>query len=76
MSNRVETTVTSVKRIRSSRDGNPRFQFTTSAGLFKTAPDTSAAYDVENHFNNINVETGVAAVLVLDGRNNVTDWVL
>lgn len=76
MSQQLSTIVTSVKRIRSSRDGNPRFEFTTSTGIYLTAPDTSAAYDVENYFGNIDSGTGVPALLKVDSRGNIFDWVL
>jgi len=66
--------VTSIERVRSSRNGNPRFEISGIGEAFYTAPDTSAAYEVENDFGRASEQHPIAAILTLDGRRNVIDW--
>jgi len=69
----IEVTIFNVKRAASSRNGNPRFEFNTSHGKFKTAPDTSAAYEVENYFI-VGTVLDTESTLIIDGRRNIIDW--
>lgn len=43
----MDTVLTSSKRLRSSVNGNLRWQFTTEAGVFKTKVDAMCAYKGE-----------------------------
>lgn len=37
------------KRLKSSRNGNPRWQFTIGTMSFKTPPDSSIGYEIDNY---------------------------
>ena len=44
----VQATILGLTRLRNSACGNPRFQVTTTAGVWPTAVDTSCAYSIGN----------------------------
>lgn len=75
MSQRIETpvVVTFVKRLANSRNGNPRYEFTTSAGPMRTGTDSGVGYEVTNAFR-VEEEINLPATLIRDGRGTVVGW--
>lgn len=69
----IHTCVYGVSREQSSREGNPRFSFKTDDGIFKTVPNSGAAYGLENDFT-VGVLMDLMVELTLDGRGNVVSW--
>ena len=63
---RIDTTLISAKRLASSLNGNPRWEFRTTDGVFRTAVDTSSAYKGMPDAGEIS--------LVVDGRKAVIDY--
>lgn len=75
MSKRIETpvVVTFVHKLQNSRNGNPRFEFTTSAGSMRTGTDSGVGYEVTNAFRT-EEEINVSATIIRDGRGTVVGW--
>lgn len=61
--NTFETTVTGIKRLVNSRNGNPRYEIATPVGTWKTANDIGDAYKVS-----ANSIEGRQVRLTLDNR--------
>ncbi len=67
----------SVKRITSSCNGNPRFEISTSSGIFKTKHDAALGYGIENLTNprfpdeHLIGNEGVTVTLVGDNRDSI-----
>ena len=70
----VRVNVFRVVRGQNSRDGGPSYTFRTSAGPFRTVPDTMQAYALENDFQ---VATSLEkdVTLKLQG-GRVFDWLI
>lgn len=75
MSQRIETAVvvTFVKRLTNSRNGNPRYELTTSAGPMRTGTDSGVAYELPNAFR-VGEEINLPATIIRDGRGTVIGW--
>lgn len=58
--------VTSTRRLKSSRYGNPRFAVTIGEQEYKTAPDVMLAYGIRNH-----VYKEREHAFELNGRGNI-----
>ena len=75
MSQRNETkvVVTFVQRLANSRNGNPRYELTTSAGQMRTGTDSGVGYELPNAFR-VGEEINVSATIIRDGRGTVIGW--
>jgi hypothetical protein len=66
--NAATKTILSYERMRSSRNGNPRFRFAFTDGtMLPSAPDAGWAYAVGNR----GMREGSAVTLELDKRGNI-----
>lgn len=75
MSQRIETKVivSFVRKLGNSRNGNPRYEFTTSEGFMRTGTDAGVGYEVTNAFR-VGEEINLAATIIRDGRGTVVGW--
>lgn len=72
----IKTSITTLTRVRSSRNGNPRFELRFVGGAYYTAPDTMVAYTAEQDFGAASEENPIETTLIVDGRQNVIGWLL
>lgn len=72
---KVRVTLYSVKRIKmlSGNQGNPRYEFHTNYGIYRTKPDTSMAYEV-NYPEGVRLDVDVELTLANGNTNSVYDW--
>lgn len=77
MSNTITVTVYRVTRLNDSVYGNPNYEFSTSAGNYRTRANTSAAYRLTEDFRedeSINDGNGVQVTFTLTRAGRVIDW--
>lgn len=62
-------TIVGYERMRSSRNGNPRYRFAFTDGtIARSAPDAGWAYAVGNR----NMREGATVDVTIDGRGNIS----
>lgn len=75
MSNNVNVTVTRVKRLTNSAEGNPRYSIVTEGERYVTQTNGSVGYTIDNLFQ-VDEDIRVPATLTLTNGGKVIDVVL
>lgn len=70
---KVKVKLLKVERTTRSRDGNPRYEFYTNYGIYRTKPNTHMALALD-YPTGVRLEIPVELTLANGNTNSVYDW--